>query len=153
MRTTATTRSPICATHRPVTRSTRCRRTRSIAPFRRYPESMERCMKRQTGSPRLYLASSLTEKTLVANSEARLHSVLGTLEGCRDALIHSRDRETALLVSVAILELRMKLYRIADSELKALCDAMLRGETQAEKAQQAKSPQAQRPRPLLKLVK
>jgi hypothetical protein len=89
----------------------------------------------------------------VANSEARLHSVLATLEDCRDALIHSRDRETALLVSVAILELRMKLYRIADWELKALCDAMLPDEAPAERSQQAKSPQAQRPRPLLKLVK
>jgi hypothetical protein len=109
-------------------------------------------MKRQTGSPRLYLASSVTEQTLVANSEARLHSVLATLEECRDALIDSSDRETALLVSVAVLELRMKLNRITDSDLKALCDAMLPDEA-PERSQQAKSPQAQRRRPLLKLVK
>ena len=88
----------------------------------------------------------------MANSEARLHSVLATLEECRDALTHSSDRETALLVSVAILELRMKLNRIADSDLKALCDAMLPDEAPAERSQ-AKSPQAQRRRPLLKLVK
>jgi hypothetical protein len=36
------------------------------------------------------------------------------------------DRDTAQLVSFAILELRIKLNRIEDSELKALCDAMLR---------------------------
>ena len=89
----------------------------------------------------------------MANSEARLHSVLATLEECRAALNHSSDRETALLVSVAILELRMKLNRIADSELKALCDAMLPDEAAVERSQQAKSPQAQRRRPLLKLVK
>jgi len=59
----------------------------------------------------------------VANSEERSRSVLATLEQCRAALIDS-DRQTALLVSVAILELRMKLNKIADSELKALCDAM-----------------------------
>ena len=88
----------------------------------------------------------------MANSEARLHSVLATLEECRDALTHSSDRETALLVSVAILELRMKLNRITDSDLKALCDAMLPDEA-LERSQQAKSPQAQRRRPLLKLVK
>jgi hypothetical protein len=89
----------------------------------------------------------------VANSEERLHSVLATLEESRAALIDSRDRDTALLVSVAILELRMKLNRIADSELKALCDAMLPDEAAVERSQQAKSPQAQRRRPLLKLVK
>jgi hypothetical protein len=89
----------------------------------------------------------------VANSEARLRSILATLGECRDALIHGSDRETALLVSVAILELRMKLNRIADSDLRALCDAMLPDEAPAEGSQQAKSQQAQRRRPLLKLVK
>jgi len=89
----------------------------------------------------------------VANSEERLNSILAILEECRAALIDSSDRETGLLVSVAILELRMKLNRIADSELKALCDAMLPDEALAERSQQAKSPQAPRQRPLLKLVK
>jgi hypothetical protein len=60
------------------------------------------------------------------------------------------DRETALLVSVAILELRMKLNRIEDAELKALCDAILPEET-AEQSQEPKPPP--RRRPLLKLVK
>jgi hypothetical protein len=86
----------------------------------------------------------------VANSEERLRSVLATLEQCR-AVLDGSDRETALLVSVAILELRMKLHRITDSELKALCDAMLTDEA-AERSQQPKSPQGQRRRPLLKLV-
>ncbi|HEY2211934.1 MAG TPA: hypothetical protein VGH62_10025 [Bradyrhizobium sp.] len=108
-------------------------------------------MKRQTGSPRLYLASSATEKTRVANSEERLRSVLATLEQCR-AVLDGSDRETALLVSVAILELRMKLHRITDSELKALCDAMLQDEPATKSSQQPKSPQRQRRRPLLKLV-
>ncbi len=89
----------------------------------------------------------------MANSEARLHSILASLEECRDALIDNSDRETALLVWVAILELRMKLNRITDSELKALCDAMLPDEAPAERSQQAKSQQTQRRRPLLKLVK
>ena len=89
----------------------------------------------------------------MANSEERLHSVLATLEESRAALIDSRDRDTALLVSVAILELRMKLNGIAGSDLKALCDAMLPDEAPAERSQQAKSPHGQRRRPLLKLVK
>ena len=88
----------------------------------------------------------------MANSE-RLHSVLATLEDCRTVLIDSSDRETALLVSVAVLDLRMKLNRIADSELKALCDAMLPDEAPVETSHEPKSPQGRRRRPLLKLVK
>lgn len=110
-------------------------------------------MKPPTGPHPLYLASSVTEKTLVANSEQRLQSVLATLEECRAALVESSDRQTALLVSVAILELRMKLNRIADSELKALCDAMVSDEAPEGESQEPKSPQGQRRRPLLKLVK
>ena len=89
----------------------------------------------------------------MANSEERLNSILAILEQCRAALVDGSERDTALLVSVAILELRTKLNRIADSELKALCDAMLPDEMTAETLQQAKSLQAQRRRPLLKLVK
>jgi hypothetical protein len=105
-----------------------------------------------------WIASTLPRKfgngkTLVANSEERLNSILATLEDCRAALIDSSDRETALLVSVAILELRMKLNRITDSELEALCDAMLPDEAPAEGSQQAKSPQTQRRQPVLRLVK
>jgi hypothetical protein len=89
----------------------------------------------------------------VANSEQRLHSVLATLEQCRAALIESSDRDTALLVSVAILELRMKLHRVADSELKALCDAMVPDEAAVASSQEPRSPQGPRRPPLLKLVK
>ena len=112
-------------------------------------------MKRQTGSPRLHLASALTEKTLVANSEERLRSIVAALEECQAALVSSGNRETAQLVSVAILQLRMKLNRVADSELKALCDAMTPDDEPAEGSDSPKSPQGSRRRPaaLLKLVK
>src|SRR5258708_28665023 len=149
MRSTAITRSHIYATHRPVTPSTTCRRTKCTAPFRKFPEFMEKYLKRTTGSNRLYLASSVTEKTLVANSEERFHSILATLEECRAALIACANRETAQLLSVAILELRMKLHRVADSELKAMCDAMLPDDAPAEGSQHPNSP----PRPpFLKLL-
>ena len=110
-------------------------------------------MKQPIGSNKLYLASSVTEKTLVANSQERLHSILATLEECRAGLIASASRETAELVSVAILELRMKLHRIGASELKALCDAMSPVEVPSRKSQDQKPPPGQRRRPLLKLVK
>jgi malonyl CoA-acyl carrier protein transacylase len=65
------------------------------------------------------------------------------------------DRDTAQLVSVAILELRIKLNRIDDSELKALCDAMVRDAEPPEKPPHPKSHEGQRGRsPVsLKLVK
>jgi hypothetical protein len=89
----------------------------------------------------------------VANSEERLHSILAKLEECRAGLVASANRQTAQLVSVAILELRMKLNGISASELKALCDAMLPEDAPAERPQDPKSPHGQRRRPLLKLVK
>ncbi len=112
-------------------------------------------MEKPTGSPRFHLASSVTEKTLVANSEERLVAILATLEECQGALAASGNRETAQLVSVAILELRIKLNRIADSELKALCDAMVQDEELSEAPRDSKSPQSQGGRsPVsLKLVK
>ena len=112
-------------------------------------------MKRPIGSPQLYLASSVTEETLVANSDERLQAVLATLEQCQTALVLGGDRDTAQLVSVAILELRIKLNRIEDSELKALCDAMVRDGEPPEKPNHPKSHDGQRGRsPVsLKLVK
>jgi hypothetical protein len=91
----------------------------------------------------------------VANSDEKSHSILATLEQCRAALSESGDRETALLVSVAVLELRMKLNRIEDGELKALCDAMVSEQAPDQASQEPKSPQGhgQGRRPLLKLVK
>jgi hypothetical protein len=67
----------------------------------------------------------------------------------------SGDRDTAQLVSVAILELRIKLNRIEDSELKALCDAMLREVEAISKPVQPKPQESLRPRSAvsLKLVK
>jgi hypothetical protein len=81
-------------------------------------------MKRPTRSRPLYLASSVTEKTLVANSEARLQSVLATLEQCRTVLTKDARPETAKLVSLAILQLRLELNQVADLELRELCDAL-----------------------------
>jgi hypothetical protein len=87
---------------------------------------------------------------LAANSEQRLRSVLASLEQSRTILHGAAARETALLVSMAILQLRMKLNRIADSELKALCDAMTADGGPAEKRPRLASAETQ---PLLALLK
>jgi hypothetical protein len=91
---------------------------------------------------------------LISDSDKRLLSVLSALEECRSALMEGGDQETAMVLSVAILELRMKLNRINDSELKTLCDAMLPGLPQRspQRSSQQK-PQGARQRTLLKLVK
>jgi len=71
------------------------------------------------------------------------------------ALAFEGDRDTAQLVSVAILQLRLKLNRIQDSELKVLCDAMLREVEEDETPCHPKQHEDERARPpvLLKLVK
>ena len=89
----------------------------------------------------------------MASSEERLHSVLAALEQCRAVLTDSADRETAQLLSVAILQLRMKLNQVSDQDLKALCDAMVPDEDPAEATQDLKSSQNERRRASLKLVK
>ena len=87
----------------------------------------------------------------MANSEERLHAVLATLEKCQAALVVGGDRDTAQLLSVAILELRIKLNQIDDSELKALCDVMLREAETAEQSRLQKPQEAPRGRSPVKL--
>jgi hypothetical protein len=91
----------------------------------------------------------------VANFEQGLHSVLTTLEGCRAVLTDRADRETAHLLSVAILQLRMKVHHIEDAELRDLCDAMMPGDGHAHRLEYPKSPEGQRQRRsgVLRLVK
>jgi hypothetical protein len=83
-----------------------------------------------------------------------------SLEASRATLMECGDWETAQLVSVSILQLRMKLNRISDSELKALCDVMTPDDEPVKPLQDPKmqdpkiQPAQRRRRPvLLKLVK
>jgi hypothetical protein len=94
------------------------------------------------------------ESTPVTNLDEQLLSVLSKLEECRATLVASGARETAELVSVAILELRMKLNGIEDAELIALCEEMMRADEETERpARELRSAHGQRRRPLLRLVK
>jgi hypothetical protein len=105
-------------------------------------------MKRKAGTPRIYLASSGMRNMPVANVEERLLSLLATLEECREFLMDKASPETARLLSLAILELRMELHHVTDSELKALCELM---EADGRKPQESSS--ARPLPPYLKLVK
>lgn len=71
------------------------------------------------------------------------------LEECRVALRESGRDETAQLVSVAILDLRMKLNQIGDAELKVLCEEIMRAKDQDA----SDGPPARRRHPLLRVVK
>ena len=83
----------------------------------------------------------------MVNSDEQLLSVLTTLEECRAALRQARNDDTAQLLSVAILDLRMKLSHIGDAELRALCEEMLLSDAPDAQAREG------RRRPLLRLVK
>jgi len=112
-------------------------------------------MKRRTGPPPIYLASSGTENMPAAHSEERLLSLLATLEECRAFLADKASPETGKLLSLAILELRMELNQVADLELKALCDVLTPVAGPLDTSHHPKSPQGQRRGALavLKLVK
>ncbi|MGC2781233.1 MAG: hypothetical protein WA418_36910 [Bradyrhizobium sp.] len=79
-------------------------------------------------------------------------AVLATLEQCRAALAAAGNRESAHLVSVAILDLRMKLNRLSEEDLKALCDEMVQADN-PDKLRDPKVQPGQRRQPLLRLVK
>jgi hypothetical protein len=90
----------------------------------------------------------------VANSDERLQSILATLEQCRAALVKEARPETAKLVSLAILDLRIDISKMPDSDLKALCDAMTPPEHgPSERSNGPDSPRSPRKRAVLKLVK
>jgi hypothetical protein len=109
-------------------------------------------MKQPTGLPPLYLASSVTEKTLVANSEERLQEILANLEQCRAALAKNGRPETAKLVSLAVLDLRIDLTHTSEAELKDLSDAMAL-EGLAARSNDPNSPGGPRRCAMLTLVK
>ena len=83
----------------------------------------------------------------MSNPNGQLLEILATLEKCREGLWLADRVDTARLASVAILDLRMKLNLIYDSELKALCEEIiLRGARHSRSS-------VQRRRPLLPVVK
>ena len=88
----------------------------------------------------------------MSHSDEQLQSVLETLEGCRRVLKACDSRESAELLSIVILDVRMKLKGIDDADLKALCDEMLRSAA-SEPSSPSKQAQVQPRRPLLRVVK
>ena len=83
-------------------------------------------------------------------------AILATLEECQQcqaALVTNGNPETAHLVSVAALDVRMKLSGIGEDELIALCEEMMPSEIAAEGVRGGRSAQAPRRRALLRLVK
>src|SRR5215467_9517959 len=77
-----------------LTRSIACQRPNYFSAF------VETLMKRRTGPPPIYLASSGTEKMPAPHSEERLLSLLATLEECRALLVDKASPETGRLLSL-----------------------------------------------------
>jgi hypothetical protein len=85
-------------------------------------------------------------------SDERLLSILEMLGECRAGLLADGNRDSAHMVSVAILDVRMRLHRIGDAELRALCDEMLADDGSA-RLRDMKFEAGSKRRPLLRLVK
>jgi len=76
-----------------------------------------------------------------------LFSILEKLEECRAELQAGGNKDSAHLVSLAVLDVKMRLHRIGDAELRALCDEMQAGDSSG-RLRDAKAHG-----PLLRLVK
>ena len=85
---------------------------------------------------------------LVSDSDAHLRSIIAKLEESRAALVESANPEAAQILAVAILQLRMRLHRVADSELKVLCQAVQLQE--ADRAKKAEDVTCAKDRPVTK---
>ena len=110
-------------------------------------------LQRGRGDRHTYISQAeLTERTPVSHSDEQLQSVLETLDECRKVLNESNNRESAELLSIVILDVRMKLKGIDSADLKALCDEMLRS-AGSEPQPPSKQTQDQPRRPLLRVVK
>jgi len=101
---------------------------------------------------RLLVASGGNGKNPVFNSDEHLIAVLAMLEECRSVLAARGNRDSAHLVSVAALDVRMKLNRIGDAELKLFCDEITAKE-EGRVRETTASPQAFGARPRLRVVK
>ena len=86
------------------------------------------------------MANSDNRLRLVSDSDAHLRSVIADLEESRAALVESTNLEAAQILAMALLQLRMRLHRVADSELKVLCQAVqLQEADRAKKAEELAS--------------
>src|SRR4051812_30313019 len=81
-------------------------------------------MKQPDGSNHLCREGAPIEKGCPAGSHGTLRAVLATMEGCRATLAVSAEHETADLLLMAILQLRMRLEGVSEAELKLLCESI-----------------------------
>lgn len=85
-------------------------------------------------------------------SNERLASILDMLDECRAGLAAEGHRNSADLVAMAILDVRTRLHRIGDAELRALCDEMM-ADGGSPRLQDSKLASGRKRRPLLRVVK
>src|SRR4051795_1910953 len=110
-------------------------------------------MKQPDGSNHLCRGGAPIEKGCPAGSHGTLRAVLATMEGCRAPLAVSAEHETADLLLMAILQLRMRLEGVSEAELKLLCESIAAGNLPTEAQLTPKRPRGRRRLPALRLVK
>ena len=98
------------------------------------------------GSGTIRMAGSDTRLRLVSDSDANLRAVIATLEENRARLVESGNPEAAQILAVAILQLRMRLHRIGDAELEALCQVVQQQANRTRKAAEHASKDERYPR-------
>lgn len=90
------------------------------------------------------MAHSDNRLRLVSDSDERLRSIIAMLGESRAELVESANPEAAQILAMAILQLRMRLHRVAASDLKDLCDSVLIRETERAKKSDNLAPKAGR---------
>jgi signal transduction histidine kinase len=85
------------------------------------------------------VANSNNRLRLVSDSDARLRSIIAALEESRTELAEGVNPEAAQILAVAILQLRIRLHRIADCELNAFCHAVVQETERSKKSHSLKN--------------
>jgi len=105
---------------------------------------------RRCGSLFLFFISrKVMKEHAMKPSDQQLHLVLLSLQSCQ-AILAEKRCDTADILAIAVLDLRMKLNGITDSELKALCEHIL--DEQSRLASETAAEHPRQPRALRALA-
>lgn len=70
----------------------------------------------------------------VTELKTELTSVIRLLGECQDVLVRNGNGEAAQLISMALLQVRMRVHQVGDAELRALCDTVMAEHAQTRAA-------------------
>jgi hypothetical protein len=85
---------------------------------------MEMSVTRPAGSITLPFAIEQADRAPAPDDRRHLDNVIARLEACQAELRSPRDAETAGLIAIALLQLRMRMQDVSADELKLLSDQL-----------------------------